>query len=375
MRRELSSVQVPDADGASERAWELVRAAYAERERVPEPSRVRPVAIALVAASAAAALAVASPPGRAVVERVREAVGVERAEPALYALPTRGSLLVASDGGLWVVQPDGSRRRLGAYREGSWSPFGRFVVATRSHEIAAVEPGGKVRWTLARPAPSGAAWAGTRTDTRIAYADRSGIRVVAGDGTRDRLVLPHARGPVAWRPGSLQELAYVSRRGVRVVDVDTGRVVWATETRPSGPVRALEWSSDGQRLLVLHPTSLRVYDARGQVVAQDDPSDATKDADAAFRPGSHDIAVVRLHGSQSTVFWLATGTPLFNGTGALDSVTWSPDGRWLLVTWPTVDQWVFVPGAAGRRLRAVANVAVQFRAQAFPRVEGWCCTE
>ena len=228
-------------------------------------------------------------------------------------------------------------------------PFGRFVVATRTNELAAVEPDGRSRWTLARPAPSDAAWAGTRTDARIAYADRSGIRVVAGDGSRDRLVLPDARGPVAWRPGSPGACVRLApgcpRRRRR-----RGRVVWASRTRPPGPVRALEWSSDGQRLLVLHPTSLRVYDARGQVVAQDDPSDATKDADAAFRPGSHDIAVVRLHGSQSTVFWLATGTPLFDGTGALDSVTWSPDGRWLLVAWPTVDQWVFVPGAAGRRL-------------------------
>ena len=214
---------------------------------------------------------------------------------------------------------------------------------------------------------------GDRNDTRIAYVDRSGIRVVAGDGTGDRLVIRAARGPLAWKPGSLRELAFVSAGGVRVVDVDTGRFVWRASARTEGPVRALEWSSDGQRLLALHPSSLRIYDERGRVTAQDDPSDGTQDADAAFKPGTHDVAVIRVHGAQSTVFRLATGTPLFNGTGVFDQVMWSPDGARLLVTWPTADQWVFVPARGPRRLRAVANVSVQFRAQAFPRVEGWCC--
>jgi len=96
------------------------------------------------------------------------------------------------------------------------------------------------------------------------------------------------------------------------------------------------------------------------------------DADAAFRPGTPEVAVIRLHGSQSTVFRLASGSALFNGTGAFDQVIWSPDGRWLLVTWPTADQWVFVRGD-GRRIRAVSNVSEQFRSRSFPRIEGWCC--
>jgi hypothetical protein len=31
--------------------------------------------------------------------------------------------------------------------------------------------------------------------------------------------------------------------------------------------------------------------------------------------------------------------------------------------------------ADGRRIRAVANVAGQFRSRSLPRVEGWCCSE
>jgi hypothetical protein len=373
LRELLERVDVPGAEAARERARAVVLASFTQREPVSEVRRRRPFVLVLALVGAAVVLAAASPPGRAVIDRVREVVGVERAQTALFSLPAPGRLLVVSDGGLWVVQPDGSRRRLGAYRAASWSPFGRFVVATRANELAALEPDGDVRWTLARPAATDAAWAGTRSDTRIAYADRSGIRLVAGDGTGDRLLIPAASGPVAWRPGGSGQLAFVSAGGVRVVDVDTGRVVWRVRARPAGPVRALEWSSDGRRLLVLHPTSLRVYDDRGRVTARDDPSDATQDADAAFRPGTHEVAVIRVHGAQSTVFRLATGNPLFNGTGTFDQVAWSPDGRRLLVTWPTADQWVFVPAPGPRRVEAVANVSAQFRSTAFPRVEGWCC--
>ena len=95
------------------------------------------LAVAVVVAALAAVL---SSPGRAVLDEVREAVGVERAQPALFSLPAPGRLLVASDAGVWVVQEDGSKRLLGPYREASWSPFGRFVVAARENELAALEP-------------------------------------------------------------------------------------------------------------------------------------------------------------------------------------------------------------------------------------------
>jgi len=238
----------------------------------------------------------------------------------------------------------------------------------------ALEPDGDLRWTLARPKVRSPRWTGTETDTRIAYVDRTGIRVVAGDSTSDRLVVPGVRGLVAWRPGSRRELAFVTAREVRVQDVDNGQVIWrARRSEGRGPIRALEWSGDGNRLLVLQPHGLRVYEIGGRITAQDDPSDATQDAGAAFRSGTREAAVIRVHGSQSTVFRLATGTPLFTGTGTFDQVTWSPDGRWLLVTWPTADQWVFVRVDRKRAIRAVSNVSEQFRSRSFPRVEGWCC--
>jgi hypothetical protein len=197
--------------------------------------------------------------------------------------------------------------------------------------------------------------------------------VVAGDGTGDRLLVAGAKGPVAWRPGRRHVLGYVSEGRVRAEDVDSGRILWRKRLAGgSSAVRALVWSSDGRDLLVLQPFALRVYDANGDLVARDDPSDATQDVDAAFVPGSRRVAVLRRHGAQSTVFWLASGRALFSGTGTFDQLTFAPSGRELLVTWPTADQWVFVRvGGTRKRIRGVSNVSEQFRAVTFPSVEGW----
>jgi hypothetical protein len=372
VKRELERIEIPSEHDARVRAWDLVQGAFAERTPATRTThRVRTALVfAVVLALVASAL---SHPGKAVLDQIRDAVGVEHAAPALFSLPASGTLLVHSDGGVWVVQSDGSKRFLGRYREANWSPFGRFVVATRANELAALEPDGDVHWTLARPDPRGAVWTGSETDTRIAYVDRSGARVVAGDSKGDRLLAAGVHGPLAWRPGTSHVLAYVVGNRIRVQDVDTRHVLWQDRIADAGsPIRALKWSSDGTRLVVLQPFALRVYGRAGEVLGEDDPSDATQDADATFRPGTHAVSVVRLHGAQSTVFGLSAGASQFSGTGVFDQLQWSPDGRWLLVTWPTADQWVFVRADGGkRRIRAVANVSSQFQSATFPRVEGW----
>ena len=369
MRRELEAIEIPGEHEARARAWRVLAASFSQRQPVERRARMLRPAIA-VAIAVAAIAAVVSPPGRAVLDEIREVVGVERAQPALFSLPTPGRLLVTSDAGVWVVQQDGSKRLLGPYREASWSPLGRFVVAAGENELAALEPDGDVRWTLARPRVRFPRWTGSATDTRIAYVDRTGIRVVAGDGTGDRSLVRDVRGPLAWRPGSGYVLAYATPRHVLVVDTTSGRTL-ARVTRPSGPVTAIEWSSDGRRLLVLSAHHLRVYDDRGRLVDQEDPAEGWPAVAATFRPGVGGVAVARVHGSQSSAYILG-GRDLFNGTGVFEGLVWAPDARWLLVTWATADQWVFVR-ADGRRIRAVSNVSEQFRSRSFPTVEGWCC--
>jgi hypothetical protein len=370
VRRELERIEIPGEHEARQRTWTVVSAALAERQPVPRPSRGPRVAAIAVAASALLAAAL-SPPGQAVLDEIREVVGVEGAQPALFSLPAPGRLLVVSDAGVWVVQQDGSRRLLGDYDQASWSPFGRFVVASRESELAALEPDGDVRWTLARQGVRSPRWTGTETDTRIAYVDRTGIRVVAGDGTEDRLLVGGARGPVAWRPGPGFVLAYSDRRGRIVIhDASSGRIV-ARSTSGAVP-NALVWSADGDRLLAISPYSVRLLDSRGRFVTEEGPSDGTRVVDNAFRPGTRQIVEIRREGAGSNVFRWGDGRSLFRGTGVFDGIEWSPDGRWLLVSWPTADQWVLVR-ADGKRIRAVSNISEQFRSQAFPRIEGWCC--
>jgi hypothetical protein len=353
-----------------DRAWEVVRRAFEERV----PSTRRHVArnawsLALVTAVVVVA-AVASPPGRAVLDSIRERVGVEKAAPALFSLPAPGRLLVVSPEGPWVVQPDGSKRRLGEWRDASWSPFGRFVIASTMNELAALEPDGEVHWTLGRPRIAFPRWGGSRTDTRIAYLTGSRLHVVAGDGIGDTVQSgpsPATRVAPAWRPGARHVLAYASRRG-RIEFADTAGSAWHSAL--IGRPRILSWSADGKRLLAVTQDRVILLDEAGKVLVSRSLSGTVA---AAFAPAGETIAVVRardvllLDGDRLQ----ARPQRLFADAGAFTGLGWSPDGRWLLVPWRDADQWLFLRVAGGRRIVAVSNVSRQFGG--FPHLAGWCC--
>jgi hypothetical protein len=363
----VSDFRAPDEHEAGERSWEVVRAAYKQREPVTWPRRhARPlIAVALVAAAVAAVL---SPPGRSVIHSLRKAVGVEHAETELFSLPAPGRLLVSGPGGAWIVNADGSRRRLGPYRDAAWSPTGRFVAATKPNELVALDPKGNVRWALPRRSPRFPTWTGTRIDTRIAYVTGGRLHVVAGDGTGDRTIGPAARVAPAWRPGPERVVAYATGGKAVVYDADRGRILLRT---PPGRPQKLSWSDDGKLLLVFRPFGLRVYDMRGRIVLQDDPSDATHDADAVFAPGTHRPVIIRIHGLASDVFTGRDGRLIYRGSGALRQLVFSPGGRWLLVTWPTADQWVFVRVGRPRQIVGAARISQQFGG--YPSLVSWCC--
>ena len=375
LRELLVRAPLPDDLQARRRSWAVVRAALDEREPVRRRPDLRPaLALAVVAALLAAAL---SPPGEAVIERVRKAIGIERAQPALFSLPSSGRLLVSSTRGVWIVQKDGSKRLLGRYRESSWSPSGLFVAAARGNELVALTPGGSLRWTLPRRAVALPRWEGLEGDTRIAYFSRRDLRVVAGDSDPDALVAREVkRVPPAWRPGEGHVLAYVTRGG-RIVtqEADTGRRLW--RTRVVDAARRLAWSQDGQRLVAVRRLGLSVYRGDGRPLAGRAVPGVL--GSVAFAPGSHRLAVVRRLGDRSEVLLFDADRlgrrpqRLFSGTGRLTDLAWSPDARWLLIGWETADQWVFVRVAGARRIEAVANVSAQFRSSRFPSVEGWCC--
>jgi hypothetical protein len=378
LRERLRDAPVPDEREAEERSWRVVQAAYDRRQ--PLPRRRPRLRLALVpAAVALLALAVATS-GTAIGDWLRDIThpGRQHARPALSSLPGRGRLLVTSPSGPWVVKADGSKRLLGSYEEASWSPHGLFVVAARGRQLVATDPKGRVRWTLARPAPiTGPRW--SPSGYRIAYLSAGALRVVAGDGTGDRnLIRSVARAPAAWKPGAGHVLAYAARDGsVHVVGADTRRRLW--RSRPGPVPHELAWSADGERLAARTRSAVRIFDARGRLLR----TLRTAAATLRFAPSGHRFALARTPGlaGQSEVALIEDAgppRPLFVGAGALTDLAWSPNGRWLLIGWPSADQWIFVRTEGGRKVMAVSNVGRQFtpggRGNApFPTVDGWCC--
>jgi WD40 repeat protein len=365
---ELGRIEVPGADESEERAARVVAAAFAgtlprhRRRRASRPIAAVALAVVLVAA-------VASPPGRAFVDHVRRAVGVDHARPALFTLPAPGRILVSAGSGTWVTSADGERRLLGNYDDASWSPFGRYIVATRPNELVTLDTEGTVRWTLARPAVTFPRWTGSATDTRIAYLSGDRLHVVAGDGTSDFVAgdAPAADIPPAWSSNLGFILAYAGTdRRVHTLITAKGGSLWSATT--PGPPQSLEWSSDGRQLLVLSPGRISILDGgSGHLLGGEAAPDVVA---VAYRPGSSSYA--ELHGSAAGSRITLGERTLFSFGGVLRGLTWSPDGRWLLVGSPASDQWVFIR-ADGRKIVAVSNISAQFHSAAFPEVEGWCC--
>jgi hypothetical protein len=371
MRRALFSIPVPGELDAQRRTWPVVQAAFADRERISWPRRhARPIlAFAVLVAVLAAAI---SPPGRAFVREVREAIGVEDAQEALFSLRGGGRLLVVSEDGAWVVRHDGSRRLLGPYDEASWSPTGKYVVGAGRNVVVALELDGDTRWSLPRRDVRYPRWGGTQVDTRIAYLSGAQLRVVAGDGTGDRrFARAVERVAPAWRPGAPHVLAYVERGGrVVVTQTENGRRLWA---RRLGDVEQLEWSSDGRLLLVRGHEFLRVFAPNGTLRFDLLRAEAAPVLDASFAPSGRGLAFVQPGG-----VWVidrlrpdASAARRILGEGAFNRVAWSPDGRWVLAAWEHADQWIFRRIGRESRIDAVDNVTEQFGG--FPSFAGWCC--
>jgi hypothetical protein len=353
IKRALEDVPVDPA--AEERAWAVVSRAYRDRVVVPRPRRRWP--IVAVAAAAVVVAAALSPPGRAVVDAVRRSVGVSHASPALFRLPAGGRLLVSGAGGTWVVSSDGSRRRLGSWRQAAWSPHGLFVVGAGRDELAAVDPSsGEVRWSLARRDISSPAWGGTRTDTRILYFARGHLRIVGGDGSGDRSLAPEIAALVAWRPERL-EFAEVSRLG-GVSTMGTGRLDIREAWGYAQDARALAWSPDGRELAVATPRHVVLYRGGTHRVLDVPGVRAlaySRDGRLAVEDGR---SVALVEGGRAR--------KLFTSAGRLEGLAWSPDGRWLVTAAPAADQWIFLRGA---RVVAVSNIARQFGGRVS--LDGW----
>jgi hypothetical protein len=381
LRSHLLTEPLSDELEAQERGWRVVRAAFEQRERVPWVRRRWRPLIALAVGTALVASAL-TPPGRGLAERLREAVAPPAPEP--LTLPAPGRLLVATDTGAWIVQRNGSKRLLGAYEDAVWSPRGLFVGATRGRMLVALEPNGQVRWTLSHgTALSEPRW--SPSGFRIAYRSGDALRVVAGDGTSDRLVARSAgEAAPSWRPGTAHVLAFADSQGrINIVNTDTGNGV--LRTRVAAAARELAWSADGTRLLALLGERIEIYTAAGRRLrtistpinqTASDLAPAPKGQQLAFtgydaRAGTSSVLLADVGGASEP-------RTLFTGEGRFDGLAWSPDGRWLLVGWPDADQWLFLRAPDVRRVLTVPSVGAEFDPGGtdegrFARIVSWCC--
>ena len=382
VERRLRDFTAPAEAEARDRARAVSAAAFAACAPRRRPSRLRllPAAAALAAIAALAATA----PGEAVAEWFRDLVRADRPTPgrapALTALPAPGRLLVTGPGGAWVVQADGSSRRLGSFEDASWSPRGLFVAVTRGRSLSAVEPDGTARWTLAAAGPvSQPAWA--PSGFRIAYRAGHSLRVVAGDGSGDRLLARKAAAAApAWKPERRRHrLAFAGPRGaIELRDTDTHRLLWRSEPGPA-PVD-LEWVAGGRSLAVLRGDTLELLDGAGRIRRTERlPGRAVSGAE---RPGRTDLAVsvAGRDGTGRVLLLRVRGTPpaprtLFASPGAIGEVAFSPDGTTVLASRPGVGEWVILPVEDGRA-HAIGGIARHFdprrdRPRDMPAVSGW----
>lgn len=370
LEHELRNVQAPEEHAAEERAWKTVRAAYLERE--PAPRRRSRWRLAPVPVAAALATVLALSPAGAVVHRwIDRTLGVPHAHPGVVSLPAPGRLLVSGASGAWTVSADGVKRRIGPWRQASWSPRGLYVLLADRDQLVAADPHGIKHWSISRPAIRFPRWAGM-PGWRVAYLSADALGVIAGDGTNPH-ELATSVAPVApaWRPGHQWELTYVSSHGNVVLrDSDTRVVAWS---RRIAAVRQLSWSADGTRLLVRTAHGAVVLSGAGAELAQ--RTTAAPTVDAAFSPDGSSFAL--LSGGEVTLTTLrghATATRRLLATEGLRQLAFSPDGRWLLVTLPAANQWVFVHVVTGPpRLIPDSRIAQQFGG-AMPHLDGWCCT-
>jgi hypothetical protein len=387
LREALRRAAPADDRGARERSWRVVQAAYAGYR--PRPRRPRWAAFVLAAVLApvvAAGVAAASAPHSHVGRWVRGVLGVgQRHErPVLGHVPGGGRLLVQAGGSAWVVSSDGAKRRLGAYAGASWSPHGLFVVGWRGRELTALDPGGRVRWSLAPAEPVAAARWAPIDGFRIAYVAGAELRIVNGDGSGDRRY-GAARAAVApaWRPDRRHVLAYVDAAGrVAAVAVDARRRLWRSARMPG--VAALAWSPSGRRLLVVTRGRLVLLDRAGRRVASRAvPAGFAVDG-AEWSPRGDQVAVVRRAASagrsELVLLDAALGQServLFNAPGRFGSPAWSPAADRLLLPWRDGDQWLFLRRRGASGLTTVTHVAQQFgpgrTRPAFPRSAQWCC--
>jgi len=373
LERALREAPLPDEGAARERARRTVLAAHAATPRHTRPRAAAVVTAIVLAVAGAGAL---TRPGQAVGEWVQHQLEITKpARPNPTPAPKRqrgldlpapGRLLVASDRGLWIVAGDGSRTRLGDWSSGSWSPHAKHIVVASGRTVAAIRPDGTVRWrhTLAatvhdpRWSPNG---------YHVAYRAGARMHVIWGNGINDA-TLPGRAAPAAaaWQPNAPRTLAWAKADGTVIVqDAYTGLVLWRHK---GGPVRHLSWSADGKRLLIAGARHGAVHTLSGGATRLRLHRGETLGA-AEFAPSGARLALAVTAGGVTRITLRGAQAALSEAPERLRSLTWSPDGRWLVAGWESGSAYLI--SARYTDVRGLDDVPRRLGGEV--RTLGWCC--
>ena len=339
LRQRLERAEAADAAAAEERAWAVVREAAvpvaAEAPVARRRARARrTVSVALLAATGVlVATGAAAAPAEWALDLVRDD------EPARTPLPAAGTLLVLDGDRLAAIDAEGRREGLGRWFGATWSPRGRFVVAWRGRELAALTPSGNRRWELRLPANVQVArW--SPDGFRIALRTSDGaLRIVNGDGTGPRQLARVRGAALAWRPGAAHTLAWVRPDGtIALRNVDTlASDPQAPHGRAPDETAELAFSAAGRDLLAWSLRSARVFDLRRGRATRIGAGRDTVFTGAAFAPRGRALALARLRRARKGVLTVA-GEDVFAGRGALQSLAWAPDGSAIAASWSRARQ-------------------------------------
>ena len=363
----------------------------ASRSRAPAAPRARPVALARARGAGRG--------GRSLPRAGGRGLGAGRGRPGRDD---------ARAGARSLCPPGKSAGRLGAgpvdrrsrtARGAARAPSTSVLVAGRpvrgrharptswSRSIPAARP----RWSLARPGrvPRCRAVAGRLPDRLPERAATCGSwRVTARATPRWPRASRSCRRPGGPARGTSSPMP-TERAGFGSYETDSRRTLWRSV--PAAAPTQLAWSPDGRLLARRGAHAPAAVRRRGRLVSTlEMPAGTLADArrlqahQPRVRPRLAQLmrcrgrlAIVRLgQGRDRRAACCSPGAGRFGDLGVVTR------RRWLLATWPSANQWVFIRAGERRRggiekLLAVANIAQQFApgstAPAFPGLGGWCC--